>query len=148
MHAGVKFIVAGCLVASVASAGAQSSGGAAAVSQLDVVSVESQTGGRESTQGSVVTSRHHAGTYVRVTTVERGYGHAMATMNNGAVRETQTVNLCDGGRGTMVPCRNGQTVVGHMRTWDVTGKGNGQFVVKSTSVNWPRNTLTKALSIH
>lgn len=125
----------------------KSFGGAAALSELYVSQVTSTTGGTEQiTPYAMATQRHHTGN-VQITTIERGYGNASATMNNGPAREIATQNLCDGGRGALVFCRNGQTIIGHARTWDVTGNGNGQFVVRSTSVNWPRNTLTKALSL-
>ncbi|MDR6938222.1 DUF4879 domain-containing protein [Luteibacter sp. 3190] len=148
MKRNVSFAIGALALVACWSIAAQSFGGAAPVSDLYVASVSSQTGSTEAISvHQTATQRHHAGGFVHVVSVERGYGHASATMNNGPVREIETVNLCDGGRGSMVRCRNGQTVIGHMRTWDVTGKGNGQFTVKSTSVNWPRNTATKSISI-
>ena len=94
-----------------------------------------------------MTKYHHGGAHVRVVTVERGMGQATATMNGAYLRELKTVGVCDRGGGYWVACRNGQVIEGRLRVWDATGKGNGLFVVRSTSNNWPRNIMSSSLSI-
>lgn len=121
--------------------------GAHEVSQVSVAAVVSTTGGRESAAGRASTRVHHGGAFVRVTTIERGMGRATATMNGALLREVSTANVCDRGGGLLGACRNGQTVQGHLRVWDATGKGNGTFSVRVTSNDWPRNTVSSSLSI-
>lgn len=117
------------------------------ISQVSVMAVQSATVAFEDTEHASMTKSHHGGAHVHVVTVERGMDQAAATMNGANLRELKTVGVCDRGGGYWVKCRNGQTIEGRLRVWDATGKGNGVFVVRSTSNNWPRNTLSSSLSI-
>lgn len=122
-------------------------GVAAGISQISVMAVQSATVAFEDTEYASMTKAHHGGSHVHVVTVERGMGQATATMNGANLRELKTVGVCDRGGGYWVSCRNGQIIEGRLRVWDATGKGNGVFVVRSTSNNWPRNTMSSSLSI-
>ena len=115
------------------------------VSHMEVTSVRSQAGNEEQLGGRGATSRHHGGSYLLVRTFEAGIGNARATMNGAELREVSTTNACYQ-RGWR-PCRNGETIQGHYREWDATGKGNGTFSVSSMSTSMPRNTITKTISI-
>lgn len=116
MRYSITTLCMACFAAGTSVASAQTFGGSPALSQLYVATGESQTAGTEDVTNQSVTSRHHGGTFVRVTTVERGIGNATATMNGARLREIKTVNLCDGNGGRLVPCRNGQSIIGRMRT--------------------------------
>ncbi|MET0937112.1 MAG: DUF4879 domain-containing protein, partial [Luteibacter sp.] len=59
--------------------------------------------------------------------------------------ETSTTNACS--QGGWHACRNGETIQGHYREWDATGKGNGTFAISSTSSSSPHNTMSRTLSI-
>ncbi|MGN6091715.1 MAG: DUF4879 domain-containing protein [Luteibacter jiangsuensis] len=122
-------------------------GVAPGISQISVMAVQSETVAFEDTEHTSMTKFHHGGSHMYVVTVERGMGQATATMNGANLRELKTVGVCDRGGGYWVGCRNGQTIEGRLRVWDATGKGNGVFVVSSTSNNWPRNTMSSSLSI-
>lgn len=115
------------------------------VSQVVITNVRSQLGNDDGVNGAGATSRHHGGSYVHVHTFEAGMGNARATMNGANLREISTTNACY--QGSWRPCRNGETIQGHFRTWDATGKGNGTFTVSSQSTSSPRNTVTRSLSI-
>jgi hypothetical protein len=115
------------------------------VSQLAVTSVQSAAGGADYVEGSGAVSRHHGGSYVHVRTFEAGMGNARATMNGANLAEIGTKNACF--QGTWRPCRNGETIQGHYRIWDATGKGNGTFTVSSQSTSTPRNTVSRSISI-
>lgn len=133
----------------VAIASAQSFGFGTAppVSEVVVTAVQSSLGGVENARGATSTRTHHGGAFVRVTTLEKGMGQAVATMNGAQLQELRVTNVCTQAAGYWAPCRNGQTVQGRLRVWDATGKGNGSFVIRVTSSNWPRNTVTKMHSI-
>lgn len=131
----------------VASAQSFGSSTAPPVSEVIVTAVQSSLGGVETTSGATSTRVHHGGSFVRVTTLEKGIGQAVATMNGAQLQELRVTNVCTQAAGYWAACRNGQTVQGRLRVWDATGKGNGSFVIRVTSVNWPRNTVTKTHSI-
>jgi len=115
------------------------------VSQLTVTAVQSQAGATDYVDGNGSVSRHHGGSYIHVYTFEAGMGNARATMNGANLREIGTTNACF--QGSWRPCRNGETIQGHYRTWDASGKGNGTFTVSSQSTSSPRNTVTRSISI-
>lgn len=137
------------LGATIAIASAQSfgSGTAPPVSEILVTAVQSSLGGSENVEGSTSTRRHHGGAFVRVTTLEKGIGQAVAAMNGAQLQELWVTNVCPQSAGYWAACKNGQTVQGRLRVWDATGKGNGSFVIRATSVNWPRNTVVRVHSI-
>lgn len=131
----------------IASAQSFGSGTALPVSEVIGTAVQSSLGGAEATSGATSTRMHHGGSFVRVTTLERGIGQAIATMNGAQLQELWVTNVCPQSAGYWAACKNGQTVQGRLRVWDATGKGNGSFVIRVTSSNWPRNTVTKMHSI-
>ncbi|WP_448098813.1 DUF4879 domain-containing protein [Luteibacter yeojuensis] len=114
---------------------------------VQVIQVQSASGGRELIAGNGSTSRHHGGNPVLVTTREAGRGQAYATMNGAQLREVSSRLVCRNGGG-WTTCRNGQSAQGEERVWDATGKGNGTFAIRVTEWAWPKGTSTASFSIH
>lgn len=113
---------------------------------VQVIQVQSASGGREPIAGSGSTARHHGGSPVLVTTREAGRGQAYATMNGAQLREVSSRLVCRNGSG-WATCRNGQSAQGEERVWDATGKGNGTFAIRVTEWAWPKSTSTTSVSI-
>ncbi|HXO99973.1 MAG TPA: DUF4879 domain-containing protein [Luteibacter sp.] len=93
------------------------------------VSVVSSTkGGTEAIgRGVTGTSRDHGGARLQIVTEEIGRGqHAQATLLGFALREIRTEPLCNVG-GQAKPCAGRGTIVGYRRTWDASGREDGNF---------------------
>jgi hypothetical protein len=110
------------------------------LSSVKVVKVESQQGGIEYiNSNSFSTVNDHGGSYLYISTVEIGYGQFnRAEMNGSQLKSKESKRLdFDGDR----------TIDGWEYKWDASGQQNGTFSYQSTSINFPRNTLSTSIYI-
>jgi len=95
------------------------------------------------------TVNDHGGSWLRVATVEVGYGsHPIGRMNGAVLPASanyQTVPFCTSNYA--LPCSPGQTVIGFVRYWNLDGYQNGIFSYQNTSTNYPYKTLSDRLTI-
>lgn len=93
-----------------------------------VVVVSSTKAGSETIRpGAAGTSRNHGGARLQIITDEVGHGqHAQATLLGFTLREIRTEPLCNVG-GQAKPCAGRGTIVGYRRTWDASGREEGNF---------------------
>jgi hypothetical protein len=114
------------------------------LSRIYVHHVTSTKGGYEQIpQGGSWTAKDHGGPVLTITTDEIGYGNnAQARLLGSPLREVGTQPLCNVG-GVPRPCNRG-TIVGYRRTWDASGReeGNFEFMVNPNGPGgWKRVTL-------
>jgi hypothetical protein len=117
--------------------------------QIDYVG-SSNIGWELISPSQMITVGDHGGSIMYVRTIELGYGcNPIAKMGGGQLpwsSNFQTYQLCWNASGNLVICEPGQTVVGFMRYWDVSGWQNGYFTYQKTSCNF-HNTMSDAISI-
>lgn len=89
-------------------------------------------------QNQFSTVNDHGGAEMYVVTVELGYGGSrVAQMNGGYLSEIQNQAIVD----------SSGAIVGWYRWWNASGYQNGYFTYQSTSLNYPWNTMSDALSV-
>jgi hypothetical protein len=115
------------------------------LSRVYVHHVSSTKGGTELIpQGGSWTANDHGGPQFQIITYEIGYGHgAQARLLGSPLREVKYESLCNV-RGSLGPCPNGATIIGHRSTWDASGREGGNFevvVLPSRSGGAKRATL-------
>lgn len=124
---------------------------APALTYLEVTYVGSSNAGWEwIDETKLITDEDHGGALMYVVTVELGYGgNPIAKMGGGQLPSSanfQTDTLC-WTSGQLGACSAGQTVVGFLKHWDVSGWQNGYFTYQNKSLNYPYNTESDAISI-
>lgn len=98
------------------------------------------------------TKLHHGGSFVRVSTIEIGYGTQLsATMNHKQLPINsiiQTLPLCKDFSGNIHYCRKNELIVGFERYWDVSTDKQGQFFYQLISINFPYNIESTFININ
>ncbi|MBP4045358.1 DUF4879 domain-containing protein [Chromobacterium violaceum] len=127
------------------------SGDAPYLKSMQVLAVDSDRGGLEPYDLNALPpyetkQQHSGGTRLNIVTVEKGFGRAYAKYNGANVMSTDTA-ICQDWNGGWRGCQNGEIVGGWMRTWNVAGRGPGQFEAWSTSLNMPYNTYRVNLKV-
>lgn len=102
--------------------------GATNLTRVRVLSVTSAKAGAETLNaGATSTSRDHGGAWMKITTEEIGFGKNMqATLLGFSLRQIRTEALCNVG-GQAKPCTGRGAIVGYRRTWDASGREDGNF---------------------
>ncbi|WP_158621434.1 DUF4879 domain-containing protein [Corallococcus aberystwythensis] len=139
--------------ARVSPEGVTTLGPAPALSYVQVYAVGSSNVGWEYVSASQFTTAYdHGGDVLLVAVLELGYGTSRyVTMAGSLVSGSANYandSICDDGFGGLaLPCSPGQTIVGFMRYYDVSGNQSGSFYYQSTSINSPFNTMSDSMSI-
>ncbi|WP_300318710.1 DUF4879 domain-containing protein [Idiomarina sp.] len=124
---------------------------APALSALYVYGIYSSDCGIEYTAGQSTTSCDHGGTVLQSAVLEIGYGgNPIVWMNGGTLPSSASLGstpVCITGSSYSWPCNAGQTIVGFLREYDLSGSQNGIFRYQNTSLNSPFNTLSVQISI-
>lgn len=93
----------------------------------------------------------HGGATLRAVVLEIGYGsNQVATMNGGYLarsKQIQTTLVCITNGYYSWPCSAGQSVVGFLYTYDLSGYESGRFTFQDTSTNSPFRTLSTFVTI-
>lgn len=97
------------------------------------------------------TKYHHIGPNLTVQTLEIGFGqNPIVTMNGRKLpisSMTASHSVCSDPDGRIRLCRNGEIIVGFVRTWDISNYDIGLFTYQITSTNFPNNTESVRLRI-
>lgn len=145
-----KVLLSLSAVALMASASVALAQSAPALTYLQIRYVNSSNQGSEAiADAATSTTKNHGGAQMRVLTVEVGFGNNRVATINGNVLPASanysTTPFCSLSFST--PCSPGQTIVGYTRWWNIDGYQSGTFSYRTTSVNFPYNTLTDTLNI-
>ncbi|RKH60547.1 DUF4879 domain-containing protein [Corallococcus interemptor] len=128
-------------------------GPAPALSYVQVYAVGSSNVGWEYVSSSAFSTTYdHGGAVLLVAVLEFGYGTSRYVTMAGSVLSGSANyandSICDDGFGNAVtPCSPGQTIIGFLRYYDVSGNQSGSFYYQSTSINSPFNTMSDSMSI-
>ena len=124
---------------------------APALEYLQIRRVESTAGGLEDIPDNRFTTvNDHGGRFLRVLTVEVGYGNSILARMNGAIlpnsANISSIPFCNPSN-FLAPCRPGQTIIGWVRYWRLDGNQSGTFSYQNRSINSPRNFLSDRINI-
>lgn len=124
---------------------------ASPLTELYVYGVYSSNCGVEFTAGQSSTSCDHGGSVLQTAVLEIGYGgNPIVWMSGGILPSSASIGstaVCITNNTYTWPCSAGQTIVGFLREYDISGNQNGLFRYQNTSLNSPFNTLSVQISI-
>ncbi|MBU3950365.1 MAG: YolA family protein [Proteobacteria bacterium] len=83
-----------------------------------------------------ITVYDHGGTYMYLEVLEIGYGYDYAWMSGAQLSEVAKYNVVSGG-----------IVVGFVHYYDASGYQGGYATTSATSINYPYNTMSDALTV-